>query len=298
MPVALLETSVGVLRPVLNPRVQSQVDSIVAERRDHEKLAKVGLRPTATVLVSGPPGVGKTMCARYLAAELGVPLLTVDLASVMSSYLGKTGQNLRAALDFGRTRECLLFLDEFDALAKRRDDESDIGELKRIVNVLLLELERWPSTSLLVAATNHPQLLDRAVSRRFDALIEIDLPGFAERLDIVHQILDMKGLEEAPSAAEIAALCTDGCSGSELTRIIDTALRRSALTDEPLLDSTVRALLEHYPVSQTSEARDKLCLLAADRLHWSNRRIANFLGVSHPTVAKILQRVRGDRNGH
>ena len=103
-----------------------------------------------------------------LASRIGVPLVSIDLASVVSSFLGTSGRNIRVAFDYAKSGQCVLLLDEFDALAKRRDDDTDIGELKRIVNVVLLELDRWPDTSLLVAATNHPQLLDPAVGRRFD----------------------------------------------------------------------------------------------------------------------------------
>ena len=102
------------------------------------------------------------MAARYLAGALDLPLITMDLAGAISSLLGKTGQNLRQALDFARERSCVLFLDEFDALAKRRDDDTDVGELKRIVNVLLLELERWPDSGLLVL----PRTPDSSTARQ------------------------------------------------------------------------------------------------------------------------------------
>ncbi|MBY0492406.1 MAG: AAA family ATPase [Gemmatimonadaceae bacterium] len=171
--------------PVLEPEVQRALLHVVHEHREREQLVRAGLEPTRSVLLVGPPGVGKTMSARFLARELGLPLLTLDLAAVMSSYLGKTGQNLRAVLDHARAQPCVLFLDEFDALAKRRDDPSDIGELKRIVNVLLLEIEQWPSHGLLLAATNHPEILDRAVERRFGRVVALPVPSEATRRALV-----------------------------------------------------------------------------------------------------------------
>lgn len=292
MAVALLESCEGAPAPILSIEARSRLESVLEERRGHEKLVGLGLRPTGTVLLTGPPGVGKTMCARYFAGALEVPLLTVDLASIVSSYLGKTGQNLRAALEFGRTRECLLFLDEFDALAKRRDDDTDIGELKRIVNVLLLELERWPATSLLVAATNHPQLLDSAVGRRFDSIIEIGLPGLSERQAMARRLLERADLTDPSETSEIVAACTKDCSGSDIQRLVDTALRRSALQNSPILDNILQVLLERHSMPERGDFRDKLCVLAADRLGWSSRKIGLALGISHPTVGKILHRLR------
>ena len=97
--------------------------------------------PTRSALFTGPPGVGKTLAAKWMARELGQPLAILDLSAVMSSFLGRTGSNVRAVLDFARDRRCILLLDEFDAVAKRRDDTSEIGELKRLVTVLLQEID-------------------------------------------------------------------------------------------------------------------------------------------------------------
>lgn len=128
------------------------------------------------MLFTGPPGVGKTLAARHLALQLQKPLLILDLASVISSYLGRTGNNIKQAFDFAKRRDCIFFLDELDAVAKRRDDDSDVGELKRLVTVLLQEIDLWGSNNLLVAATNHARLLDPAVWRRFDSTVEFPSP--------------------------------------------------------------------------------------------------------------------------
>ena len=123
----------------------------------------------------GPPGVGKTLTARWLAAQLKVPLYVLDLTAVMSSLLGKSG-NLRAAIDFAKREPCVLLLDEIDAIAKRRSDDSDVGELKRLVTVILQEVDEWPASSVLLAATNHPELIDPALWRRFDLVVQFKTP--------------------------------------------------------------------------------------------------------------------------
>ena len=173
--------------PVLAPEAAREVARFVRERRAAERLLAAGFEPPRSLLLHGLPGTGKTMLARWLAAELGLPLATLDLAASISSLLGRTGLNLRRIFDYGRRAPCVLFLDEFDAVAKRRDDPSDLGELKRAVNVLLKEMEQWPSSSVLIAATNHPDLLDPAVFRRFDAVLALPLPGLAERETLLRQ---------------------------------------------------------------------------------------------------------------
>jgi len=104
----------------------------------------------------------------------------------MSSFLGKTGSNIRVVLDFARRQPCVLLLDEFDAITKRRDDSAEIGELKRLVTVLIQAIDEWPADGLLVAATNHPELLDPAIWRRFDRVVEFPLPTSSETLGCIH----------------------------------------------------------------------------------------------------------------
>ena len=162
--------------PVFANDVQSALDALVAERREEIVLREAGLEPVRSAIFTGPPGVGKTLAARWVARALGRPLLILDLSAVMSSYLGRTGSNLRHVLDYAKSIDCVLLLDELDAIAKRRDDRGEIGELKRLVTVLLQQLDDWPASGLLIAATNHADLLDPAIWRRFELAVEFPLP--------------------------------------------------------------------------------------------------------------------------
>jgi len=132
------------VEPTWPEEVEAQLTEVIEERSREKDLSAAGLAPTRSMLFVGPPGVGKTLAARWLASRLRWPLLTLDLAAVMNSFLGRTGTNLRTVLDYARKAQSILFLDEFDAIAKRRDDASDVGELKRLVTVLLQEVEECP----------------------------------------------------------------------------------------------------------------------------------------------------------
>ena len=135
-----------------------------------------GLEPRHRVLLLGPPGNGKTSLAESLAFELALPLFAVRYDAVVTSYLGETAQRLRRLFDFVRTEPCVLFFDEFDAIGKERGDLHETGEIKRVVTTLLLQLDDLPSYCVLAAATNHPELLDRATWRRFQIKLELGRP--------------------------------------------------------------------------------------------------------------------------
>ncbi|MCR5867629.1 ATP-binding protein [Aquincola sp. J276] len=141
----------GLEAPLLTKGLLKQIQSIVRERRERDKLSARGIRPTRSAILVGPPGVGKSLSARWIAAQIGKPLWILDLTTVMSSLLGKTGNNLRAVFDHARANEAVLLLDEIDAIAKRRSDQSDVGELKRLVTAILQEVDAWPDTGLLLA---------------------------------------------------------------------------------------------------------------------------------------------------
>ena len=227
--------------PVLAGKVAQQVEQVIRERQHASTLQEAGLEPSRTILFTGMPGVGKTLTAHWIAERLNKPLFTLDLASVMSSLLGKTGTNLRSVLEYAKSNDCVLLLDEFDAVAKRRNDDSEVGELKRLVTVILQEIDRWPADRLLIAATNHGELLDPAVWRRFDIVVEFPLPTTADLQELLKRELG-NTLNSAWSNALSVVL--SGWSFSDVVRVLRSARRQAVLLNEPLGDKLVEIVAE------------------------------------------------------
>ncbi|KAE8561048.1 MULTISPECIES: AAA family ATPase [Paenibacillus] len=159
---------------ILNEIVLEACHELVEEQHRAELLQSYGLEPRNRILLIGPPGNGKTSLAESIATELMVPLFSVRYEGVIGSYLGETATRLKKVFDFIKTQRCVVFFDEFDAIGKERGDQQETGEIKRVVSSLLLQIDSLPSYVVVVTATNHPELLDRAVWRRFQ--LRLDLP--------------------------------------------------------------------------------------------------------------------------
>lgn len=162
---------------VLSAAVETECRAIIEEHHRRNELASFGLNPRHRVLLHGAPGNGKTLLAEALAHELGVPFLRVRYGRLIGSLMGETGRNLDVLMEYAATAPCVLFLDEFDAVGMDRHRDGDVGEARRITNQLLITLERLPSTCMFVAATNANGLIDQALQRRFDFVIEIPSPS-------------------------------------------------------------------------------------------------------------------------
>lgn len=270
------------------PEVMREINALIAERRSIQRLADMGLEPAKAVLFTGPPGVGKTLAARMVALELGLPLLVLDLASVISSYLGRTGNNIKQAFEFAKRTPCVLFLDEIDALAKRRDDEADVGELKRLVTVLLQELDLWTPHNLLLAATNHGALLDPAIWRRFDVNIEFPLPS-APELAKLGQLISAKNDPILPGWIKTLAVLSKGASQSDFVREINRFRRAALLAGETKKASVFETFIEAKVGQLKVSERKTLAMSLVANAKLSQREASRIARVARDTLRKALQ---------
>lgn len=269
--------------PILQPEVFAVLNQLAQEYAEPDRLLEAGLAPTRTTLFVGPPGVGKTLAARWLARSLNRPLFVLDLASVMSSLLGRTGENLRRVLEHAKQTPCVLLLDELDAVAKRRDDVTEIGELKRLVTVLLQEIDMWPEGSLLLAATNHAELLDPAVWRRFEVVLQFPLPDQATLVAAMRVYLDDDSIP-TESLAPLAAAYR-GASHSDLQREVMRARRGAAMHGVPVMQSLQMVVKDRFRQLPSPE-RARLAAELMRTSGLSQRGVHEVTGVSRDTLRK------------
>jgi SpoVK/Ycf46/Vps4 family AAA+-type ATPase len=165
------------------------VSELIEEQQRADLLRAHGIEPRSRILFVGPPGTGKTTLAEAIAEAISVPLFVVRYESMIGSYLGETASRLKRIADYAKTTPCVLFFDEFDAIGKERGDIHETGEIKRVVSTLLMQIDELPSYTLVAAATNHPELLDRAAWRRFQVRVQLKLPNQKELAEYLGSFL-------------------------------------------------------------------------------------------------------------
>jgi AAA+ superfamily predicted ATPase len=234
------------------PRVVVEACTELAEEHHRvELLRSYNLEPRNRVLLVGPPGNGKTSLAEALAATIMIPLFVVRYEGVIASYLGETAGRLQQLFDFVRTRHCLLFFDEFDTLGKERGDEHETGEIKRVVSSLLLQIDRLPSHVLVVTATNHPELLDRAVWRRFQVRLTLPPPTRQQIADWLRDFSERTDFSFGYAPRTLADKLA-GASFAEVEEVATDVRRRYILR---LPDPDVRAIVRQRMEQWSSRAR-------------------------------------------
>jgi AAA+ superfamily predicted ATPase len=253
---SLKEASRSLDDVVLSNENRLIIDDILEQYHREEVLRSYGMRSTDRLLFCGPPGCGKTLTAEVLATELGRPLAIVRLDSVVSSYLGETASNLRKVFDFIEASPVVVLFDEFDALGKERSDDSEHGELKRVVNAVLQMLDTYQGRSLIIAATNHESMLDTAIWRRFEELIVFNYPS---REEILHLLkIKLRGVrrEFEPESDSIVSLF-EGLSHAEIERIVRRSIKEMILKGQEFLTT------RHLEKAQIRELNRKKKILVS-----------------------------------
>jgi SpoVK/Ycf46/Vps4 family AAA+-type ATPase len=220
--------------------VRDEMQQLLEEHRRAELLRSYGLAPRHRVLLVGPPGNGKTSVAHGLAHDLMVPLLVVRYEGLIGSYLGETALRLRKVFDYARQRACVLFLDEFDTVGKERGDIHETGEIKRVVSTLLLQMDQLPSNVVIVTATNHAELLDRAVWRRFEIRLALPKPSPTAAAEFLARLFATSQFALGYRTAQLARHL-GGATYSELEDLFRDISRRAVLqSPEPDFAKIVR----------------------------------------------------------
>lgn len=213
---------------VLPPALRDRLQRVIIEQRQAHRLREHGLQPRRKLLLIGPPGAGKTMTAAAMAGELKLPLFSVLLDGLLTKFMGETATKLRTVFSAMAATRGIYFFDEFDAIGARRSERNDVGEIRRVLNSFLQFLEEDESEGLIVAATNHPELLDPALFRRFDDVVEYSLPS----ADVAHAILvgRLATFDTTNVDWSRATRDAEGLSQADLSRIADEAAKHALLS--------------------------------------------------------------------
>jgi len=235
---------------VLDEVAQAQLQRVIKEQRQLARIKEHGLAPRRKLLLVGPPGTGKTLTAAALAGELGIPLFLVRLDSLITKFMGETASKLRQVFDAVTDVRGVYFFDEFDAIGTQRGAPNDVGEIRRVLNSFLQMIEQDMSNSLIIAATNHAEILDYALFRRFDDVVEYRLPSPAQAVDLMRSRLGH--FAPKPFRQEALQGQAEGLSHSEICRAVDASIKDAILNDQTKVQPAElgRALGERRLISE------------------------------------------------
>lgn len=298
----ILQDDLQIDTPFFNDSIQIAVNTVINEWTNYDKLVQLNASPSRSCLIYGDSGTGKTMLAKWISKSVGLPIVLAKLDGIVSSFLGTSSRNIANLFRFANRYKCILLLDEFDAIAKLRDDPQEIGEVKRIVNTLLQNLDARSEKGFTIGITNHEKLLDPAVWRRFDVQIEIPHPNPTVREKMLREFIFP--LEYSQTELKFINWCMNDATGADLRKLSDW-LKRVSILDSYEKHSVIE-LMRQFATMNTGRVskmivdalnndRSLLCreLSNSDYLQLKQKDIASLLEISPSTLSKLKNNNNG-----
>ncbi len=283
---------------ILNRDTETEIQDFIKCYQNRDKLISAGIDEGNSLLLYGPPGCGKTTVAKFISSKTGLPLITVRLDGLISSLLGSTAKNIRKVFDYASRQECILFLDEFDVIAKVRDDKNETGELKRVVNSLIQNIDIFSRDSIVIAATNHHELLDPAIWRRFNRVLAIEKPSEEDILRIITSYVLAGSVEFELSDKNVSSVAAalNGLSHADVKTVLNNAIKNSVINDSEAV-SVLDILRETYLFRNHTISDEKEYLTFLMENGMTHRELQKN-GFPLRKVQAISKQIRGtDSNG-
>ena len=283
--------------PLFDDDIKRAVFSVVNEWKKFDKLSEINAQPSKSCLIFGKPGTGKTHLAKWLARQTGLPVVLARLEGLVSSFLGTSSRNIGNLFAFANKYQCILLLDEFDAIAKLRNDTQEVGEVKRVVNTLLQSLDTRKDIGFTIGVTNHESLLDPAIWRRFDIQVEIPLPSIIVLKKLIETFL--KPLSYSENEISFLAWCMDGSSGADIRNLTNWIKRVHVLEKKKIILDIMKefSVLNSGRMSKVkkellSNKNELLSSLLEDRnFNFKQKDVAEIFNLAPSSISKHLSKL-------